>query len=70
MGIYLFMVLSFPLPNWCAINVNFHVLTHIYTQMDQNLDDSVMSLTDYHPYITMMIGGSSVQLQNVVSLRP
>ena len=41
LGIYLFMVLSFPLfpfsffpfslfPNWCAINVNFHVYTHLY----------------------------------------
>ena len=30
--------------------------------MDQNLDDAVMSLTDNHPYIAMVIGGSSAQL--------
>ena len=41
-----------------------HVL--IYTQMDQNLDDAVMSLTDNHPCIDMVIGGSSVQLFLVV----
>ena len=30
--------------------------------MDQNLEDAVMSLTDNHPYIAMVIGGYSVQL--------
>ena len=28
-----------------------YMYSHTYTQMDKNLDDSVMSLTDNHPYI-------------------
>lgn len=39
-----------------------HTHTHTHIQMDQNLDEAAVAPPENHPYLGLVLGGTSLQL--------